>query len=124
MECFALVHFELPVVADSDCIALERPRSGTFEIDAVFVITTAVTGAFEFLLPLKPVRRAAEMRANGSQSVNLSLPFVFVIDHPHAELGDVFRLDLPRREGIFEADFKTAWRFRQNIGEHKPRGAK
>jgi hypothetical protein len=60
-----LVDFQLTVVRKTDRITLKRPRSGTFKIDPVLVETASVAGALEFLLPLQPVRRAAQVRTDG-----------------------------------------------------------
>src|SRR5579872_3444284 len=61
LEFAALVHDELAVVADAQGIAFQRPRRWTLEIDAGDFEAAAVTGAFELLLGVQPVRRAAEV---------------------------------------------------------------
>src|SRR5581483_4735467 len=70
LELAALVDDELPVLADGDGPALQRPGRGALEVDAGDLEAGAVAGAFEFLLRLQPVRRAAEVRAGGAQGVD------------------------------------------------------
>src|SRR5688572_1071747 len=54
----------------ADRITLQRTRRGTFEVDAILIKTAAVAGAFELLLPFEPVRRAAQVSADGFERVD------------------------------------------------------
>src|SRR5688500_13366678 len=84
LELLALVHDELPVVADVEAPALQRPRRGAFEVDPGDVEAGAVAGALELLGALQPVRRAAQVRAGGAEGVDAPLvaddPDVLVLE--------------------------------------------
>src|SRR5260221_9632157 len=67
----SLVDNELPVVGEHDLDSLERPRRGPFEVDAVLGVARAVAGALELVLGAEPARRAAEVRADAEQRVDL-----------------------------------------------------
>src|SRR5438309_7102006 len=65
-----LVDDQLSVVAERDLDALERPRRGTFEVDAVLRVARAVARTLELVLRPQPPRRAAEMRADPEQRID------------------------------------------------------
>ena len=70
----------LPVGSTFDMRAVHGTRRGPFEIDALAVISAAMTGALEFVFRRFPFRRAAQVRAaseNDEDSVRLA-------DHPDA----------------------------------------
>src|SRR5690606_7366941 len=104
---------------NSNGITLERPRGGAFEINAVFIKTAAVAGAFELLFAFEPIGRTPEVSANRAQGVNLLLAVVFAIDDPHAELGDKLGFHLSRGKILFETYLKLARGLGQDIGEHE-----
>ena len=59
---------------------------GSLEIDSRDVKARAVARTFEFAFAFQPVRRAAEVRANGLQGVDQVFAVVVVVDQPHAVL--------------------------------------
>src|SRR5919108_2103540 len=67
-EC--LVDEELPVVAERDLHALERARSGSFEVDAVLRVPRAVARALELVLRREPARRAPQVRADAEERID------------------------------------------------------
>src|ERR687888_126655 len=68
-----LVDDDLPVVGERDLDPLERPRRRALEIDAVLRVPRAVAGALELVLRPEPARRAAEVRADPEERVDLLL---------------------------------------------------
>src|SRR5581483_1287193 len=89
----ALVHQQLPVLADPDLEAIERPRRRPLEIETALVVAAAVARALEFVFGVKPARRAAKMRAFGKKRVEA---FVFAHD-PDAVILLEFVADLAGR---------------------------
>src|SRR5262245_56606498 len=75
IERAALVDFELAVVSQANGVTFERPRLGTFQVDAVLIKAATVAGALELLLGLEPVRSAPEVRANRLKGVDHRPPF-------------------------------------------------
>src|SRR5262249_49430068 len=73
LEHTALVDEDLSVLRDADRGALERARSGSFEVDAADVVAAAVAGALELFLRGEPVGRTPEVGADRDQGVDLSL---------------------------------------------------
>ena len=57
------VHQDLAVRREFKMRAVHRTRRGTFKVDALAVVSTAVTWTFEFVLAGFPVRSAAQVRA-------------------------------------------------------------
>src|SRR5262245_19432250 len=61
LEHSALIDDDLPVVADVEGPALQRPGGRPLEVDAADVEAAAMAGALEFLGALQPVRGATQM---------------------------------------------------------------
>src|SRR5689334_25213795 len=57
------INHDLTFGVELDLRAIHRSRRGTFEVDALAVVTTTVTRALEFVLAGFPIGCAAEMRA-------------------------------------------------------------
>src|ERR1051326_8414964 len=57
------INDDLSFSIQRDFRAVHRPRRGTFEVDALAIVTTTVTRALELVFAGFPVGRAAEMRA-------------------------------------------------------------
>src|SRR5918911_1293450 len=87
LELLALFDDDLPVLADADAPAPQRPGRRPLEVDAADVEAAAVAGALELLLALQPVRGAAQVRAGGAQGVDLAVvahhPEVLVLEPVH-----------------------------------------
>src|SRR3990167_9033993 len=59
LEFFAFIDQDLAVLGQADRKTLERARRRPFEINAGFIKTAAVAGAFEFLFRVQPAGLAA-----------------------------------------------------------------
>src|SRR4051794_14702640 len=64
LKCAAFVDFNRSITRHPDCVSFERPRRGTFKIDAILIEPATMAWAFELLLGLEPVGRAAQMGAH------------------------------------------------------------
>jgi hypothetical protein len=61
----AHVDHDLPFRVEFHVRSIHGPRRGAFEIDAFGVVTTAVTGALEFVLAGLPIGSAAQVCTDG-----------------------------------------------------------
>ena len=119
MKCFALVDFQLAVVCEANRIALPWARGGPFKVDAVFVKSATMAGTFKLLLGFQPVGRAAQVRADRFQGIDLLLPLKLAVDDPDTELSHKFCFDFARRESFFGPHLKSTWGFSQHVWKHK-----
>ncbi len=117
LELLRLVDDDLAVVgADVDAGALERPGGRPFEVDAALVEPAAVAGALELVLRVEPVRRAAEVGADGDQGVDPPA----VVDDPDAVLVHEPRVHHPGLEVLGLAHLEARGRLEEDVGEHEP----
>src|SRR5215471_10881810 len=61
----AQVDHDLAFGVEFDVRTVHWPRRGAFEVDALGIVPAAVAGALEFVLTGLPIRRAAQVRADG-----------------------------------------------------------
>ena len=88
-----LIDEELAIFGDRYLESIERSWCRPLEVQTAFVITAAVTWAFELIFSLEPIRRATEMGALGEERVK-----AFILTHdPHTIVLLEFIADLASR---------------------------
>lgn len=68
------IHYQLPVLCQTDFKPVQGPRRRPFKIQAVFIKTAAVTGSLELVFSCEPARNASEMRTLSKDGINTFLP--------------------------------------------------
>ena len=73
------IHWQLPVLCQTDFKAVQGPGRRPLKIQAVFIKTAAVAGALELVFSREPPRRAAEMGTLSKDGINA----FFLADNPN-----------------------------------------
>src|SRR2546421_318341 len=109
------VHHDLSFGIEFHMSAVHRPWCGTFEINPLAVIATAVAGTFEFVFARFPIRRATQV---GAASVDHKYSVGSLV-HPNAILLLPLGVD-PQRIIGGKANAEHAGRLENRPGQKKP----
>src|SRR6476659_3693861 len=116
VELYGLVDDDLSVRGiDENLGALQGTRGRSLEVHSRLVIAAAVARALELVLRRQPVRRAAEVRADGNEGVHR----IFGAHDPDAELLFPALVDFADGVVVDEAGLELLDRLEENIGEHE-----
>src|SRR5436190_11503535 len=116
VELLRLVDDQLAVGRiDVDLGALQRAGGRPLEVHAGAVVAAAVAGALEFVLRRQPVRRAAEVGADGDDRVH----DLFGPHDPDAVFVLPPLVDFSDRVVGHEAGLELLHRLEENVGKHE-----
>src|SRR3989338_3025306 len=115
LEFLRFIHNNFPIVVERYLETLQRSRRRPFKVNASFIKSTAVAGAFEFIVALQPVRRAPQMGAYRRKRVDL-----FRVAHDPYAVGILKTLrDLADFIVVRKSGAKRLPRLEQDIGEQE-----
>jgi len=108
------IHHDLTLWIEFYVRTIHGPRRGTFEIDSLGVITTAMARALEFVLTRLPIRSASQVCTHSPDHEDA----LGVSHHPDSMLALKFAVD-SKAEIAGIADFELGLGFIQNAREEE-----
>jgi hypothetical protein len=111
----ARIDYNLTLGVEFNFRSIHRPRSRSFEVDPLAVISTSMTRAFEFVLTGFPVGRATQV---GATSINDEQPFRVAYD-PNPIVLLEFSIHTETKIGGV-ANAENGLRFKKRSGEEEP----